>query len=95
LSAKRVKGAIIEKLKVLEENARFHKDMNVYDFDGIKTIKERMEELEKWCSNKENMDENDCLDEEQYLKSSPKGSPKPNTKGWVKHVIGKLQNDGQ
>jgi hypothetical protein len=94
LSAKRVKGAIIEKLKVLEENAQFHKDMNVYDFDGIKTIKERMEELEKWCSNKENMDENDCLDSE-YLKSCPKGSPKPNTKGWVKHVIGKLQNEGQ
>ncbi|CAG2105283.1 unnamed protein product [Medioppia subpectinata] len=92
LSAKRVKGAIIEKLKILEQNSRFHKDNNVCDFDGIKSIKERVEELEnnkeKWSNNKENMDENDESSDE-----SPKGSPKPNSKGWVKHVIGKLQND--
>ncbi|CAG2161482.1 unnamed protein product [Oppiella nova] len=89
LSAKRVKGAIIEKLKILEQNSHFHKDINVCDFDGIKSIKERVEELEKWRSNKENIDENDESSDEEL----PKGSPKPNSKGWVKHVIGKLQND--
>lgn len=86
-SAKRVKGAIIERLKILEENSRFCKDMNVNDFEGIKSIKERVEELENWKNNKENI-KDDCGD--QY---SQNGSPKPNSKGWVKHVIEKLQCD--
>ncbi|XP_054169209.1 uncharacterized protein LOC128966386 [Oppia nitens] len=94
LSAKRVKGAIIEKLKILEENSRFHKDNNIYDFNGIKSIKQRMQELEKWCNNKENIEEiDDNFDIKIRTKSSPNGSPKPNSKGWVKHVIEKLQND--
>ena len=90
-SAKRVKGAIIERLKVLEENSRFSKDINVCDFDGIKSIKERVEELENWCHNKENISK----DEESgdQIKDPSNGSPKPNSKGWVKHVIGKLQSD--
>ena len=86
-SAKRVKGAIIERLKVLEENSRFCKDMNVNDFEGIKSIKERVEELENWKNNKENIKEEDSGEYEQN------GSPKPKSKGWVKHVIDKLQSD--
>ena len=90
-SAKRVKGAIIERLKVLEENSRFSKDNNVCHFDGIKSIRERKEELENWCHNKENISKDE--DSADESKNSPNGSPKPNSKGWVKHVIGKLQND--
>ena len=88
-SAKRVKGAIIERLKILEENSRFSKDLSVCDFDGIKSIKERVEELENWCHNKENIGK----DEQSVDEIKHEEYPKPNSKGWVKHVIGKLQNE--
>ena len=100
LCARRVKTAIIERLKILEENAQFHRDMNCVNFDGLKSIKERRQELFENCCKTNNQNRNDQDDqsnndkdliEQTYLEDNPT----PNTKGWVKHVIGKLQNDNE
>ncbi|XP_064484078.1 uncharacterized protein LOC135396814 isoform X2 [Ornithodoros turicata] len=107
LCVRKVKGTIFEKLKVLEENAKFKADeLSKPSVEGLKSIQERRRELEQWCkSHPEKEDRTECNNVPTATKqlkdtTEPCGMAVVDTedeslphmkKGWVKHVVDRFQ----
>lgn len=90
---------IKERLKCLEENAKFQKlDITDMPIEGFKSIRQRCRELEILTKKESLHKEKESLfsDKEQIIKlnrTELESQETPKFKGWVKHVVNKLQND--
>ncbi|KAM7289984.1 uncharacterized protein ISCGN_030112 [Ixodes scapularis] len=89
LCVRKVKGAIVEKLRVLQENSTFKTDEAAKPaVEGFKSIQQRRMELERWRRQR---------GEEAEDREVPHGEDPPATdtlsqsKGWVKHLVDRFQ----
>ncbi|XP_023232588.1 uncharacterized protein LOC111632408 isoform X1 [Centruroides sculpturatus] len=94
-----INRTIKERLKCLEKNAKFQKlDITDVPIEGLKSIRQRCKELEILTKKETSHKETSSIfcDKDQLINSSKADADVPETpkfKGWVKHVVNKLQND--
>nr|CAD7402675.1 unnamed protein product [Timema cristinae] len=91
--------SVSERLKNLEETTAFHREEHlVRSLEGIsKSVQERRRELEQWKALREDDASSQHSTASTVIEVSPvKDSPDDEggaARGWVKHVIGKLQGE--
>ncbi|XP_054712095.1 uncharacterized protein LOC129221601 [Uloborus diversus] len=109
MCARRVNQAILDRLRILEENVKFHNEEVPSVISNSKPVVQKRLDLDKWGNlvlNKD-IEESETSSEHsastvntvmesghKYSKTSCNSRNPPRVKGWVKHVVDKLQGEG-
>ncbi|CAN7999342.1 unnamed protein product, partial [Ixodes hexagonus] len=89
LCVRKVKGTIVEKLRVLQENSKFKTDeLTKPAVQGFKSIQQRRLELEQWRRQQGEEDEGQAVPHQDGQSSTDASSQ---SKGWVKHLVDRFQ----